>query len=69
MIVLGEEVKIFGSIPISPNDGIDLKSFPTAMDGTPRILQLLTKWGPGCFMSKAGRAMSGIACFWLSDGL
>lgn len=64
MIVLGEEVKIFGSIPISPNDGIDLKSFPTAMDGTPRILQLLTKWGPGCFMSKAGRA-----CFWLSNGL
>ena len=50
----GKEVNIHGTVPISPNDGIDLKSFPTAMDGTPRILHLMTRWGPGCFMTKAG---------------
>lgn len=50
----GKEVNIEGDIPISPNDGIDLKEFPTSMDGTPRVLKLLTTWGPGCFMTKAG---------------
>ena len=52
----GKEVKIDGDIPISPNDGINLKEYPTEMDGTPRVLRLLTTWGPGCFMTKAGEA-------------
>ena len=49
----GEKVNVHGSVPISPNDGIDLKEFPTSMDGTPRVLRLLTRCGPGCFMTKA----------------
>ena len=49
----GEKVNIQGSVPISPNDGIDLAEFPTSMDGTPRVLRLLTYSGPGCYMTKA----------------
>ena len=49
----GEKVNVQGSVPISPNDGISLEDFPTAMDGTPRVLRLLTRSGPGCFMTKA----------------
>ena len=60
----GKEVKIDGDIPISPNDGINLKEFPTEMDGTPRVLRLLTTWGPGCFMTKAGEVIFSMYRSW-----
>ena len=50
----GEKVNIQGTIPISPNAGIELEDFPAVMDGTPRVLFLLSRWGPGCHMTKAG---------------
>ena len=50
----GEEVNISGSIPISPNDAICLKDFPSFMDGTPQVLKLLVGAGPGCHLTKAG---------------
>ena len=50
----GEKVNIQGTIPISPNAGIELEDFPAVMDGTPRVLFLLSRWGPGCHMAKAG---------------
>ena len=50
----GEKIDVHGSVPISPNDAIDLEDYPAAMDGTPKILFLLTWWGPGCYMAKDG---------------
>ena len=50
----GERIDVHGSVPISPNDAINLEDYPAAMDGTPKILSLLIWWGPGCYMAKDG---------------